>query len=735
LNDFFSVIALATPLDAEGLGRMTRHSCLDIHQVQWLRTYLAKDGSKMLCWYHSLDAESVRLVLRQQTVGDTTVWPAEVSVSDVPAPANGGDILVLEFHWENPESEGMASGQEAIIAALEGAGLTSCGCFRSRNGTQLILVIEGGTESAVSECLQSCGIAPSSLWLCEEHDARPTKLFEAIVPVAENTDYIQQTDEIPGNFPYRKESEKVDALIIGAGVSGICTLHRLLSMGLRVKACESASDVGGVWHWNRYPGARVDSETYTYGFSFSDELLRDWHWQELFASQPEIRRYLHHVVDRFDLRRHIDLNTKITTAIFDETTGHWLVDTNTGRHIVTRYLLAASGALSTPQMPSFSGMIDFTGPSFHTARWPAAGIDLEGKRVGVVGTGASGVQVIQTIASQVQQLTVFQRTPTYCVPLRNRRLTDEDQRQIRSNWEDIFKACHSSYGGFIHNFDPRSGLAVSAREREEKFEALWRQPGFSFWFSNFADLMMNLEVNNHASDFVRTKIRQRVLDSDIARKLLPDHPFGTKRIPLEINYYEAFNRDNVQLVDVSENPIEKVTASGILTSAKEYPLDIIVYATGFDAGTGPLNQVQIHGKENRLLSEKWSTGPKTFLGLLVNEFPNLFIVNGPQNAAALCNATRCIETNVNWIAQCIEYMRSRSLTRIEASAAAEEEWTQHVNDSAEGDVLSQMKDSWFFGANTPGKARKVTIYAPGARVYREHCEDVANAGYKGCKMS
>lgn len=320
------------------------------------------------------------------------------------------------------------------------------------------------------------------------------------------------------------------------------------------------------------------------------------------------------------------------------------------------------------------------------------------------------------------------------MPQRNRPLSDEDRQQIRRDWTEILATCRESYGGFIHTFDARSGLAVSVEEREAKFEALWEVPGFAFWFGNFADLMMNMEVNTQASDFVRRKIRERVTDPEIARKLLPDHPFGAKRIPLENGYYEVYNRQNVRLVDIRETPIQQVTEEGIHTSKEEHALDVIVWATGFDAGTGSLNQIDIRGGGGIELRKKWQEGPRTFLGLLVSGFPNLFIVNGPQNAAGLCNAGRCIEQNVDWIARCIEHIHGLGLKCIVPSVGAEDKWTEHVCDAANGTVLKHMTDSWYFGANTPGKARQVNIYAAGARQYREHCEEVARAGYPGCAV-
>ncbi|HKX56716.1 MAG TPA: cyclohexanone monooxygenase, partial [Xanthomonadales bacterium] len=345
------------------------------------------------------------------------------------------------------------------------------------------------------------------------------------------------------------------------------------------------------------------------------------------------------------------------------------------------------------------------------------------------------VQVIQSIAGQVGQLVVFQRTPTYCIPQRNRLLSADDRQQIRRDWATIMEACKKSYGGFIHTFDTRSGLAVTAAEREAKFEDLWRTPGFAFWFGNFADLMMNDEVNAHASEFLCRKIRERVHDPETVSKLLPDHPFGSKRVPLENGYYEVFNRNNVHLVDLRKTPIKRMTAAGIETETTVYPLDLVIYATGFDAGTGALSRIDIRGPEGFALVDKWRDGARTFLGMLVAGFPNLFILNGPHNAAALCNAGRCIEQNVDWVARCMEQLRKQGLSRVEPTLRAELEWTEHVYETADATVLAKMTNSWFFGANTPGKPRRVTIYAGGASEYREHCEAVAASGYAGLVVS
>jgi cation diffusion facilitator CzcD-associated flavoprotein CzcO len=745
MADFISLISLAPPLDRADVPRLARLACLDLYRVEWLRGYLATDGAKMLCWYRAPDAESVRLVERQQGFASAPVWPVDVSAATGNGSRPGSrERVVVEFEIEGPcGADAVAAARVAAIAALEAAGLSTSHGFASGHARRLLCLVRSRAARAVSACLRRAGLAPTALWRCVELDPAPSPLFRAgataratyhATPRGRRTGAQEpriSTDQSvrPGRTP------AFDAVIIGAGLSGICALERLVRMGLRVRLYECGSDVGGVWYWNRYPGARVDSESFTYGFSFSESLLREWEWRELFAAQPEISGYLRFVVDRLDLRRHMSFGTRVTTAAYDERSACWSVETDVGERVSARYLVAAAGTLSTVQMPDYPGMDAFLGESYHTARWPAQGVALAGKRVGVVGTGASGVQVIQTIAPEVGHLAVFQRTPTYCIPQRNRRLTDDDRRQIRLEWDAILATCRESYGGFVHTFDARPGLGLPAELREAKFESLWQKPGFAFWFGNFGDLMMNPEVNAHACDFVRRKIRARVHDPEVARRLLPDHPFGTKRVPLENGYYEVYNRPNVRLVDLRETPILRITKAGVLTSREEHPLDVIVYATGFDAGTGTLTRIDIRGRHRRSLAQKWCAGPKTYLGMLVSGFPNLFIVNGPHNAAALCNAGRCIEQNVDWIARCIERMREQGLTRAAPTVAAEAEWTRHVYETADASLLARMTNSWFFGANTPGKPRRATIYAAGAREYREHCEAAARAGYPGLRMS
>jgi cation diffusion facilitator CzcD-associated flavoprotein CzcO len=738
MTDYATLIPLSPPVDRDGLRRLVRLACLDLYRIEWRRSYLAVDGARMLCWYRSPDAETVRLILRQQGTPDASVWPTEVFGPADDILDETRDRVALEFRFElAPGHAELHAISHSIAGALQTAGAAPARLFLPARGSRLFCIVDPDAETRAGACLRAAGLAPTAAWQCVELDPRPNVLFgsaqtRAPRPSATRPPAAQRPAE---DLARRSALESFDAVIIGAGLSGICMLERLIRMGLDVRVIEQASDVGGVWYWNRYPGARVDSESHTYGFSFSDELLREWDWQELFAPQQEIARYLGHVVDRFDLRPHMRFDTRVTRASFDSRRGRWLVETESGDRISAQFLIGAAGTLSTPQMPLYPGIDSFAGDSHHTARWPAEGVDLSGRRVGVIGTGATGVQVIQTIASEVGHLTVFQRTPTYCIPQRNRPLTDAERDQIRRDWNAILARCRESFGGFIHAFDPRPGLAMSTEDREAKFEMLWQRPGFAFWLGNFGDLMMNPEVNAHACDFLRRKIRARVSDPEVAGKLLPSHPLGTKRVPLENGYYETYNRPNVRLVDLRETPIERITTRGIRTSREEHPLDVIVYATGFDAGTGALLRIDIHGEGGRSLADKWRHGPETYLGLLVSGFPNFFMVSGPHNAAAFCNAGRCTEQNVDWIARCIERLRDAGLTRVVPTPAAEDEWTQHVYDTAEASVLADMRESWFFGANTPGKPRRITIYAGGAREYREHCEEAARAGYPGLEMS
>lgn len=728
MSDYVSILPLAAPVDPDGVRRLALHACLALHRVDWQRCYVATDSTHMLCWYRAPDAESVRLVLRQQ--GATgAVWPVEAhAVNDQGACGTPCERVIAELKFGGPfDAPSSRAMRTTVIEALAQAGRPVVHAFAARAASSIVFIVDGADPAVISARMPALGQQTTNVWSAVECNPRPTPLFRSETVEPASTARAAPHQEPVGATTH----ELYDVVIIGAGVGGICALERFIRAGMRVQVYEGASDVGGVWHWNRYPGARVDSETYTYGYSFSDALVRDWRWSELFSPQPEIESYLRHVVERFDLRRHIRFETRVTAAHFDGARALWKIATDRGERVHARYLVAAAGSLSTPQLPDYPGIDRFAGESYHTGRWPAAPVTLAGRRVGVVGTGATGVQVIQTIADEVGHLTVFQRTPTYCLPQRNRLLTDGDRDAIDRDWSRILELCRSSYSGFIHDFEVRSGLAVSEAERETNFERLWQTPGLAFWLGNFGDLLMNEEVNRHACEFLRRKIRAQVRDPEIARRLLPDHPFGSKRVPLENGYYEAYNRDNVRLIDLRETPIVEVTSAGIRTSAEEIPLDVIIFATGFDAGTGAFTRIDLRGETGLSLAEKWQEGPTTYLGMLVHGFPNFFMVNGPHNAAALCNAGRCIEQNVDWIARCLEHMHIRGWTRVVPTQTAELEWTRHVEDLAAATVLSKATDSWFYGANTPGKARRVNVYAGGARGHKEQCEAVARAGYPG----
>ena len=521
--------------------------------------------------------------------------------------------------------------------------------------------------------------------------------------------------------------EQYDAIIIGAGVTGLYQLYRLRKMGLSVRVFDNASGVGGTWYWNRYPGCRFDSESETYGYSWSEELLQEWDWKEHFSGQPENERYLNYVADKFDLRKDIQLNSRVNSAVYDESENQWEVQIENGPRARAQFLIAAVGILSANYTPDFVGIDSFEGESFHTSRWPHEKVDFSGKRVSVIGTGATAVQLIPIVAKEAGHLTVFQRTPNYCAPLRNSEVSPETQRQWKANYPEIFKKCLETPAGFAYHFDPRSALEVSKEERLALYEELWALPGFKKWLGNFHDIMTNREANEDFAEFVRNKIRARVNDPVVAEKLVPkDHPFGSKRIPLETNYYEAYNRDNVLLVDVREDPIERITPKGVKTRDAEYEFDVIIYATGFDAVSGAFTKMDIRGEGGQTFKDRWADGPRTYLGLQTAGFPNLFIAN----SAAFCNFPRCSETIVEWISDCIGYMRKKNLTRIATTLQAEESWTDHTRESVAGSLLTEA-NSWFVGANIPGKARAFLFYATSAPEYREKCAEAAANGYEG----
>jgi cation diffusion facilitator CzcD-associated flavoprotein CzcO len=532
-------------------------------------------------------------------------------------------------------------------------------------------------------------------------------------------------------------SEQLDVIVIGAGMSGMLQLHRLRELGLSVRVFEAGDGVGGTWYWNRYPGARFDSESYSYGYSFSQQLLDEWDWSEHFSPQPETLRYCEFVADKLDLRRDIRFGCRVRRATYhegsDDRDPGWEIELEDGVRARARLLITAVGVLSAPTLPDIEGIDSFEGVAHHTGLWPHEPVDLAGKRVGVIGTGASGVQLISEVAGTAGQLSVFQRTPNWCAPLHNAPIDAETQRRIHASYPEIFERCRESFGGFLHDADPRNALDVSAEEREAFYQKLYDEPGFGIWMGNFRDILIDREANDTISDFMRRKIRERVRDPAVAEKLIPtNHGFGTRRVPLETNYYEVYNRDDVELVDLRETPIERITAKGIRTSEHEHPLDVIVYATGFAPVTGALDRIDIRGVGGRALADEWRDGPRTFLGLLVEGFPNLLMLVGPHNAATFCNLPRCIEQNVDWVTALVAHMGKHGTRRVEATAGAEEDWTEHVLRVADR-MLFRNVDSWFTGINrnVGREQRGVLVYAGGAPAHRERCDEVAASDYAG----
>jgi cation diffusion facilitator CzcD-associated flavoprotein CzcO len=522
-----------------------------------------------------------------------------------------------------------------------------------------------------------------------------------------------------------------DAIVIGAGVSGLYQLYRLRELGLKVRVFEAGTGVGGTWYWNRYPGARFDSESWTYGYSFSQELLDEWDWEEHFAAQPETERYLNYVADKFDLRRDIQCKSRLTAAHYQEDTRTWDVTLEDGRRYSTRFLITAVGVLSAATMPTIPGVATFQGQSCHTHDWPKEPVRFEGKRVAVIGTGATGVQTITEVAKTAGHLTVFQRTPQWCAPLHNAKIGKEEMSRIRANYAEIFARCQETYGCFIHATDPRATHEVTPEEREAFWEKLYGEPGFGIWMGNFRDILVDREANKLISDFLARKIRQRVKDPAVAEKLIPkNHGFGTRRVPLESGYFEVYNQPNVTLVDINETPIERITPTGIKTSGAEYEFDIIIYATGFDAITGAFDRIDFRGVDGVALKEKWQDGPQTFLGILVDGFPNMLMVMGPH--AGLGNFPRAAEYSADWVTGLIRFARDRGLTRIEATAAGANAWTDHVMAASEGLLFTEV-DSWMTGINrnVEGKqVRRIMRYSGGHPAFRARCEAVAADGYR-----
>jgi cation diffusion facilitator CzcD-associated flavoprotein CzcO len=531
-----------------------------------------------------------------------------------------------------------------------------------------------------------------------------------------------------------------EVIVIGAGVAGIYQIKRLVELGIDATVLEMSADLGGTWYNNRYPGARFDSESYTYGYSFSRELLDEWHWREAYSSQPENLKYLNFVADKFNLRPYMQFNCRVESAHFDEDADLWRLHVSDGRDLTCRFLALGLGLLSQPTLPRIAGREDFQGPAFHTYYWPHEGIDLKGKRVAIIGTGATAIQVIGAIAPEVGSLHVFQRRANWAAPLNNYEISAEKMAEIRARYDEIFETCKRTPGGFEHEPDRRGFYEVSREERVKLWDRLYDEPGFGIWLQNFREIFTDEEANAEFSEYIADRIRRRVKDPVTAEKLVPrDHGFGVQRVPLETNYYEAYNLDHVHLVDVAETPIERITARGIRTSAAEYEFDVIVYATGFDAITGAFDHIDIRGVGGEKLRDKWRDGPQTYLGMFIHGFPNLLMPAGPQSGSASTNYPRGIETGVDWCTEFMQYVRANGYTRAEATAAAEARWTRHV-EKMYSTMLMRKAKSWFTGYNSnvdgheAGKIRYF-VYNGGSPKYVSTINMVAEQGYEGIELT
>ncbi|MGW8202250.1 flavin-containing monooxygenase [Sphingomonas bisphenolicum] len=530
-----------------------------------------------------------------------------------------------------------------------------------------------------------------------------------------------------------------DVAIIGAGLTGMQQLYKLRQIGLNVRVIEAGGDVGGTWHWNRYPGCTLDSESFTYGYSFAKELSDEWRWSRRYASQPEVLSYFRTFADRFDIRKDIQFNTRVESARYQEADNLWEVKTDKGDVLTARFLIAATGILSAPLTPRFPGVEDFQGEIYNTSSWPrddnglggSSAIGFEGKRVGVIGTGSTGIQVIQEVSKTARELVVFQRDASWTFPLGNEDIDEEQMADIRAQYDAIMEMCNQSPGGFFCLPQATSALEVSAQEREEQFERLYNTPGFGLWLGNYYDVLQPGEANRLLGEFVARKMRSRVNDPAVADILVPkDHPFGSRRVPLETDYLEVYNQPNVRLVDVSITPISGITATGIQVGDQHFELDMIIYATGFDAVRGSIDRIDITGRGNIRLKDKWSERPITYMGLQTAGFPNFFMLPGPYHGATFCNIPRCIEHGVDWLTEMFQHLRATGVDYVEATEEAETQWTDQVHADAEPSLF-MATDSFINGSNKPGARRSFLFYAAGNPAYREICENIASRGYSG----
>ena len=527
-----------------------------------------------------------------------------------------------------------------------------------------------------------------------------------------------------------------DTIVVGAGFSGLYALYKLREKGMNVCVLEAGTGVGGTWYWNRYPGARTDSQSYVYQYWFSDELLDEWNWSERFPAQAETERYLNFVADKFDLRKDIKLSTRVNAADFDEASQRWLVTTEGGDKLSAQFLVMGTGGLTESVLPNIPGIDTFKGESHHTAQWPQAEVDFTDKRVGIIGTGATGIQVVQTIAGQVGHLTVFQRTPNYTIPMRNPKYDDDIRAELRSRYPEMKHQVNDTFAGFDYGFEEREFSSCTPAERRARYEELWADGSLSFWVGSFGEMFVDEEANQEVTAFVREKIRARINNPRLADKLVPsEHGFGTRRVPLETKYYEVFNQDNVELVDTNETPIECVTEAGIRTSEGEIPLDIIIYATGFDAGTGALTRIDVRGRDGKLLKDTWDQEVRTFMGLQIHGYPNMFTTMAPMSpAAAYCNVPTCVQQQVDWISECMTFVRAQSGDSIEPTLAAQDAWVAH-HDEIGSATLAMKTRSWHVRRDTEGNQQRVLAYAGGVDAYKKLCDEVTAGGYEGMRVT
>ena len=530
------------------------------------------------------------------------------------------------------------------------------------------------------------------------------------------------------------DTKTYDAVVIGAGFAGLYMLHRLRQLGMTARVYESGDGVGGTWYWNRYPGARCDVESMQYSYSFSEELQQEWEWTERYPKQAEILTYINHVADRFELRPDIQLETRVVSAAYDEASHRWTVETDHGDKVTAQYVISAAGCLSAARVPEIPGLENFTGKQYHTGHWPHEPVDFTGQRVGVIGTGSSGIQIIPVLARQAKAVTVFQRTPNFSIPAWNRPLPREDQQVWKAQYAENRERARSTRSGILYDYSQRAAFAVDETERQQEYERRWARGGANFTHS-FNDIYSDRQANDTAAEFVRGKIRDLVKNPTVAALLSPtDHAIGTKRICVDTDYYETFNQDHVDLVSLKATPILEIVPTGIRTESVTYELDSIVFATGYDAVTGSLDRIDIRGKGGLALKTKWSEGPRTYLGLMSAGYPNLFLITGPQSPSVLTNVIVAIEQHVDWIARCLSHMQASHVGTTEPTLQAENEWVDHVGEIA-SKTLFASANSWYTGANIPGKPRVFLPYIGGLGNYTVICEDVVANGYRGLAFS